>query len=177
MLKSVSLLFLHFVIYGGIAVAAGADIGFEGLMFAILLIWISVIDIKRFEIPDLAVLLLLVSGAFDAASANESAFIDRVVGAIIWPLLLWSLAFGFRKLRGFDGLGFGDVKLVSGLGIWLGFTGMIWVVMAASLSGIVLLCGALAFKNANRVEYMQSAVAFGPFLCLCAWGVNVVGPI
>ena len=69
----------------------------------------------------------------------------------------------YRRLRGRDGLGLGDAKLLAAAGAWLGLASLPWVVLAAALLGLVL---ALLRAGPLRAE---TAVPFGPPLALAFW--------
>lgn len=175
MSKPLSLLAIHAMVYGLVAWANTPLPLVPALVFAGLLIWASNHDFRTFEIPDTASVLLALSGLVHAFALPRSALVDLLLGVIFWPLAFWLVAFAFRQRRGFDGLGLGDVKLMVGIGLWCGFYGTIWVVLSAALSGIALMMVlALPFRrDGPRLD--QSAVAFGPFLCLSAWGVWATG--
>ncbi|MCW3783535.1 prepilin peptidase [Defluviimonas salinarum] len=174
-MKSLTLVAIHVLAYGAVTLISGHHPSAPELVFAGLLIWMSTIDIVRFEIPDLAVALLVVTGVLDACAAAPSAWPDRVIGIAFWPAAFWTVAAGFRRLRGYDGLGLGDVKLVAGLAAWIGFLGMNTVVMAAAVAGAATLGAGLAARRGQSALTVQSAVAFGPFLCLSAWAVRMNG--
>lgn len=166
---------LHLVAYGVAFVAIGASWSWQSAVFASQLIWISVVDADRFEIPDIAALLLTITGLFLLWCQPSLFVIDHIAGGLIWPLLFWSIAYGYLRARGFHGLGFGDVKLMCGIGLWCGFIATTNVVLAASLGGIVIL-GLRAFTTrAGQEPLGQSMVAFGPFLCLSAWTIWLAG--
>lgn len=171
-----ALVALHLAVYAGFALWGN---GFQdvhpifALILAVSLIWISVIDIIRFEIPDLGAGLLAFTGvAFVVVS--DAIVLDHALGATIWPLLFWIVGTGYMRMRGWQGLGFGDVKLMVGIGVWLGFHQTTLVVFAAALSGILTMLVFGLMKRTSFVDIGSRAVAFGPFLCLSAWVTWVV---
>ncbi len=137
------------------------------------LIWASVVDFERFEIPDLASLFLFVTGL--AVAYGAGVLVWHVAGAVLWAALFWAVAAFYRRYRGWDGLGFGDVKLIAGIAAWVGFYGTIWVVFAAAIAGIGMLLINAVLKGGQFQGSQQSAVAFGPFLCFSAWAVWLTG--
>ena len=153
----------------------GAPCFWQSIVFAMLLIWISVVDVDRFEIPDLAVLILTVTGGALLWGQPLPLIIDRISGAVIWPLVFWAIGYGYLRARGFHGLGFGDVKLMCGIAMWCGLVATANVVLAASLGGIVILCLGALRKRTMQAPLNQSMVAFGPFLCLSAWTIWLAG--
>ncbi|WP_322892205.1 MULTISPECIES: A24 family peptidase [unclassified Yoonia] len=167
---------LHLAVYSGFALWGN---GFQVVhpifapILAALLIWISVIDIIRFEIPDLGAGLLALTGAVFVV-VSDAIILDHALGAMIWPLLFWFVATGYMRMRGWQGLGFGDVKLMVGIGVWLGFHQATQVVFAAALSGILAVVVFGLMKRKSFADIGSRAVAFGPFLCLSAWVTWVV---
>jgi len=176
----IALFFIHLVTYGTVYFvsdgrAAGSMEIWQLLVFALLLIWVSVVDIQRFEVPDAAVVLLLVSGSAYRLFGGADPDVRMLTGVLIWPVLFLSVSLAFRWFRGFDGLGFGDVKLALGLSVWLGFAGMTLTVLVAAVSGIFVFLGYLTLKGSETVKPTETVLAFAPFLCLPAWAVMLRG--
>lgn len=139
------------------------------LILGLLLVWISVIDVERFEIPDTGAALLAAAGGLFAYQAGWTAFIDHIVGGLMWAGLFWFVAVTYARLRGWEGLGFGDVKLMLGIGLWLGLNGTTAVVFSASIAGVLFILAGHVTGRMQTVELDKTGIAFGPFLCLSAW--------
>ncbi|NCV39265.1 MAG: prepilin peptidase [Betaproteobacteria bacterium] len=77
---------------------------------------------------------------------------------------LWLLNAVYRALRGTDGMGAGDFKLLAAIGAWLGLTALPAVVLIAASTGVLtgLLLGLIGWRSRGE------AIAFGPHLCLGA---------
>jgi len=166
-----ALLALHFLFYSGFALLAQLFTGVHPVftpVLAILLIWISVVDIQRFEIPDLAAALLVLTGMV-CVYALGLPVLDHLIAAMLWPLLFWAVGVAYMHWRGFQGLGFGDVKLMVGIGAWLGFGQTTLVVFAAAMAGVLVLLVTNLIKRKSISDIGTRAVAFGPFLCLSTW--------
>ncbi|MGB3317053.1 MAG: A24 family peptidase [Albidovulum sp.] len=169
---------LHCGAYVVMAVVAGVDFTvllLPTLGLAILLIWVSVVDIERLEIPDIASLMIALGGCWQLFGQSRVVVIDAIAAALLWSAAFWLTARAYEKFRGWQGLGFGDVKLMAGLGLWLGLEGTTYCVLAASLSGILFLAGMHLFQLGNYATIATSRVAFGPFLCLSGWAVWLSG--
>lgn len=123
----------------------------------------------------MAALFLVSSGALVLFVHPTVALIDGILGGILWPFLFWAVAELYLKTRGVNGLGFGDVKLMAGIGLWCGAHGTIYVVLSAALAGLVVLSLLAVVRSTSIEEIGQSKVAFGPFLCLSAWSVWLLG--
>jgi len=59
-----------------------------------------------------------------------------VIGAVAGYLPLWLLALAYRKVRGLDGLGMGDLKLLAAMGAWSGPFLLPQVLLLAALIAI-----------------------------------------
>ncbi len=162
---------LHLAVYSLPLALARLDWA-QGLVaagLAVMLIWISLVDLARYEIPDLASAMLVISGLAVTFATGGSVVVHLVAG-LIWGAAFAGVAFAYRRWRGFDGLGLGDAKLMVGIGTWLGPVAPASVVLGAALSGIGFI---LTMRSGNR----HSAIAFGPYLCFFAWVVWLFGPL
>lgn len=173
-MQTVWLVLVHLLVYGLFSVTS-IPLNWSAGVFAVLLIWISVWDFQTLEIPDLAALLLVSSGALVHFVHPTVTLIDGILGGILWPLLFWLVAELYLKTRGVHGLGFGDVKLMAGIGLWCGAYGTIYVVLSAALASLSVLSLLALVRSTSIEELGQSRVAFGPFLCLSAWSVWLLG--
>jgi leader peptidase (prepilin peptidase)/N-methyltransferase len=99
------------------------------------------------------------------ASVAESAF-----SAVVLSGVLWAIGAAYEKLRGREGLGFGDVKMVGMIGAFLGLGPALLTVVVGSTLGSV--CGLLYIflskKDAGTYE-----LPFGSFLGAAALLVAV----
>ncbi len=78
--------------------------------------------------------------------------------------LIYTINAAYKLLRGQDGLGFGDVKLMMCFGVWLGPTALLPILFAASLGGAAF--GIMAILWARRSG--QDAPVQLPFGCFLA---------
>ena len=163
------------LIAGAIGVGAGmAAPGLEGVAGAIfgwLLLTLAALDWAAFWLPD------ELTGALAATGIVAGLFIDpdmleRLTGGLLGFVGLWLVAAGYRVLRGRDGLGGGDPKLFGGIGLWLGWQALPFVLLFASLAG---LAGVLVLKLRGRAMGMQDRVPLGVALAASAWSVWFVG--
>jgi leader peptidase (prepilin peptidase)/N-methyltransferase len=123
----------------------------------------SIIDLKSQRLPDALTLIIAVAGAALALFASVSIAMEGVVAALLVVLVLEGVRRGYQLMRRRSGLGFGDVKLVAALALWLGST-VPWALALASLLGLA------AFGVARPKE---GRLAFGPFIALAAWVFGV----
>lgn len=77
--------------------------------------------------------------------------------------LIYGINFLYKMLRGRDGLGFGDVKLMMCYGIWLGPYSILPILFAASMAGAVFGIFAILWAKRHGKD-MPLQVPFGCFL-------------
>jgi leader peptidase (prepilin peptidase) / N-methyltransferase len=92
---------------------------------------------------------------FIKINANEAIY-----AFLIGFLMLWLVAFIFKKIRGYEGLGDGDPYLLGAIGAWVGIQAMLNTILYSSILGIiyVLLRKLIYKKDVNEV------ISFGPFI-------------
>ncbi len=128
----------------------------------LLLVWLlalSVIDFKTYRLPNKLTYSLLGLGLFQSwllTHQLNAALIGAVVGYGVFVLI----ETGYRHLRGQDGLGRGDAKLLGAGGAWLGWSALPYIVLIGSFLGLVALLFPMFKRNT------QNHIAFGPFLAL-----------
>lgn len=138
------------------------------------LLALAVIDWRHFLLPDKLVLPLVPAGLAVAAWLDPSALADHLIGAVTGLVVLTLIARTYRRLRGRDGLGFGDAKLLAAAGAWVGWQGLPSVLLLGSLLG---LAGTLALHVGRRPLGATARISFGSYLCLGLWLVWLYGPI
>lgn len=70
----------------------------------------------------------------------ESALgiLDALLGAAFGSLLLWGAAALYKVIRGREGMGFGDVKMMAMVGTFLGLRGSFITILLGTLLGSIL---------------------------------------
>lgn len=136
-----------------------------GLLFSIfsvlfsILIVISIYDIRHKIIPDSLVYLFIGFGLVHALFSGSLLF-NYALPAILYSLFFASLWF-FSKGRL---MGFGDAKLVFGIGMMLSWPVSFWaIIFSFWIGGIFAIISMVAKKTTLKTE-----VPFGPFLSLGA---------
>lgn len=88
------------------------------------------------------------------------SFADALIGAAVGGGVLWLVGEAYFRLRGREGMGFGDVKMMLMAGAFLGLRRTILTIFAASLLGAVL--GAIFIVASRRKSNYE--LPFGTFL-------------
>jgi len=117
-----------------------------------LLLLAAVIDARRRRIPNWLTFGLILSGLARAAifmgpAAAGQAFVGLLAGAAV-PLVLFSL----RALGG------GDVKLLAGIGAWLGAPAALAVFAATCVIGLFLILGQSLVQGRTIALFRNTAV-------------------
>lgn len=89
---------------------------------------------------------------------------DALLGGLFGFGIFFSIGWFYEKVKGIEGLGFGDVKMMGWLGTWLGVSGLPVLVLTASLTGLLVGVFVMIKEKGN----LKTAIPFGPFLALGA---------
>jgi len=69
---------------------------------------------------------------------HAAGILDGILGAAFGSFLLWGLAAGYKAVRGHEGMGMGDVKMMAMIGAFLGLRGTFLTLLVGSLLGSVI---------------------------------------
>ena len=124
------------------------------------LIATSAIDLEHQLLPDAITLPLIWAGLLVNLAETFTDLHAAVIGAVAGYLALWSVYWLFRLLRGVEGMGHGDFKLLAALGAWLGWAALPQIVLVAAVAGAVV---GLAATWRGRMRF-EEPLPFGPYL-------------
>jgi leader peptidase (prepilin peptidase)/N-methyltransferase len=166
--------FLSFAVIVAVGVSLLASPGADGLFGAFLSLLMSataIIDSRRYIIPNELTAAAFALALLRAGSIGPDADWLGVIwaalraGAIAVPFL--TLMIGYRRWRGRDGLGLGDVKLAAVAGAWLGWTTIFAVIELATLAAL----GAYFVNGYFRKRPLKATafLPFGLFLAPAIW--------
>ena len=134
-------------------------------------VWIGIVASVYLAQPSaLAARLLRIAGLV-GANARVIALTASLIGAVIGGGLLWGVAEAYRRLRGMEGMGFGDVKMMAMVGAFLGAPLALLTIMIGSLLGSVIGLVYIRFAGKSR----QYELPFGTFLAVAAIVVVLYG--
>ncbi|WIW89403.1 A24 family peptidase [Sphingobium sp. V4] len=146
-------------IIGALALGFRPDPGGIGWMCGgWVLLTLAILDWRHFWLPDALTLPLAFMGLTLGLWASDVILADRIIGAAIGYGLLLAIALGYRALRGRDGLGLGDAKLLGALGAWFGWQALPFILLIASSVGLAVML------VSGRARQATARVPLGTFL-------------
>ena len=162
-------------------------------VFSAVLLVLAVTDIRERILPDRvnltgAVLGLAFSGVVSVGDGTALwvsqhwfaypppgrvlSVCDAVLGAAAGAGVLWLFAEGYFRLRGHEGMGLGDVKMMGMAGTFLGVKAVLLTIMTGAVLGSII---GLAFMLVRRKE-SDYELPFGLFLAAGALLAVFFGP-
>lgn len=133
------------------------------MLMSVGLLIMIVADFEHYIIPDEVHYLLLPLG-IAYRGLHDAAWMDAGYGAALGLALGLALQYGFRALRGKEGLGTGDVKFFIVAGIWLGLLPFVSFLL---LSGALGIATSLVWRAIGRGAYFPFGPALAVALFLC----------
>jgi leader peptidase (prepilin peptidase) / N-methyltransferase len=162
----------------GVAVWAALTVPEDELWLSCVLGWgllaLAVIDYRDYLLPDAITLPLVALGLGAAYLDDPTSVLAHGIGAVAGFLVFLVIALAYRRLRGREGLGFGDAKLLAAAGAWVGWQGLPSVVLLGATASFALL---LLLGLRGMAVRFDARLPFGPGLCLGLWLVWLYGPL
>jgi len=131
-----------------------------GLLWALLAL--TFIDFDTQLLPDDITLPLIWAGLIVNLAGVFVPLREAVIGAIAGYLSLWIVYWLFKLIRGKEGMGYGDFKLLAALGAWLGWQVLPLIVLMSSVVGAFVGLTLVVFKGRDH----SIPLAFGPYLAI-----------
>ena len=151
--------------------------GFLGAGLALLMVAIAVIDVRHFIIPNelnaAALALALINAAALAPGTIAESLAEALLRGAATFLLFFALRIAYRRLRGREGMGLGDVKLAFVAGVWLGWT---LIPLAIEIAAAAALLAYLTWRAlAKRPLEPTVLLPFGLFFAPAIWLAWFIG--
>jgi leader peptidase (prepilin peptidase) / N-methyltransferase len=141
-----------------------------GLLWTLLAL--TFIDLDTQLLPDDLTLPLLWAGLFVNLFGLFVPLHEAVIGAIGGYISLWSVYWAFKLIRGKEGMGYGDFKLLAALGAWMGWKALPAIVLLSSAVGAVIGLSLVLIKRRDH----QQPLPFGPYLAVAGAVALFAGP-
>ena len=138
------------------------------ILLSILLVMyviIFFIDLKHFIIPDSLNFGIMALAIFKNFLPNfNTSFIhdinQSIIGGIVGYLSIWIIIYLYRVIKKIEGMGLGDAKLMTGIGLLFGWQSIPFVLFISAVLGLVFATPFLINKKKN----LRSKIPFGPFI-------------
>lgn len=127
------------------------------ILFVATLIIIWFVDEKMLIIPDLLNLFLLILVALKMLFKHQLDYYN-IIASIVFILLLVLLNLFYRKKKGIEAIGYGDLKLLFGYALYMSLTNACISLFIASLTAIFV---EIVVRKRRRQMF-----PFGPYLAI-----------
>ncbi len=133
-------------------------------IFLLILIALTFIDLDMQLLPNLLTFPLIGMGLLVNLFGVFTDIHSALLGSLFGYLILWSIYWIFKLLTQKEGMGYGDFKLLSGIGSWLGWQALLPTLVISSLAGSLIGLGLIFLK----INDPSKPIPFGPFLAIGA---------
>lgn len=156
---------------GIVALAASAFLGgVEAICLSAVLSVLALTDLKLRTLPNELTYGLIIAGLIFAVLGPRDLLL-AIIGAAIAAAALWLLRSVWLRVKGQEALGLGDVKMLAGIGAFVGPYALPEIVFWAANGGIVLAL-VMWVKGACDPE-----IPLGATMALSVWMYLTCGPI
>jgi len=131
-------------------------------IFVFALIALTFIDFDTQLLPDDITLPLLWLGLLFNLNFGFTDLKSAVIGAMAGYLVLWSVFWLFKLIRGKEGMGYGDFKLLAAIGAWFGWQLLPAVILLSSTLGAIIGIALIVVTKRGK----DVPIPFGPFLAI-----------
>lgn len=153
-----------YVIYGWTPLLAAR------LLFACAMIVLFVIDLRHRILPNVITVPGVVAGLILSVFLPPG-WRASLLGLVLGGGVLFAIAEFYYRVRGFEGLGMGDVKMLAMIGAFLGWQVMLVTLVLASFMGSAVGLAMIASRRGG----MKAVLPFGTFLAVGALVAAVAG--
>ena len=140
------------------------------LLFACAMIVLFVIDLQHKILPNEITLPGIVIGLVLSSITGEPGWLSSLIGIAVGGGTLYAIAEAYYRIRGEEGLGMGDVKMLAMIGAFLGWKLVLLTLVLSSISGSIVGVAILLVRK----ESLKYALPFGTFLAVGAL-ISAVG--
>jgi leader peptidase (prepilin peptidase)/N-methyltransferase len=145
--------------------------GLEAMLLVMLLLPLAFIDLEHHLLPDVLTLPGIALGLAGSLGGGLVPLFGAVIGALVGAAVPCAVIVVYRWLRGVEGMGLGDVKLLAMVGAFLGWRGVLLTLGLASCAGALLGLTLIALGRGRR----DTELPFGTFLAGAALVVLFAG--
>ena len=133
----------------------------------IILLIIFFIDLKHFIIPDVLNFTLVGLAIFKNFIPNFQSnftydFGQSIIGGVSGYLIIWFIIFLYKKFKNIEAMGFGDAKLMTGIGLFFGWQAVFFILFLSAILGLISVIPSLLNKSKN----FKTQIPFGPYIVI-----------
>lgn len=139
--------------------------GFAGALFGWQLLALAALDVEQFWLPDRLTAMLAGTG-LAAILLQPERLHDALIGGAAGFSVLFAIGRLYRRIRGREGLGGGDPKLLGAIGVWLGWQALPLVLAAASATGLIV---AMLMAVRGQAVTASMRMPFGALMAVVAF--------
>jgi len=132
----------------------------EAALLAVLLLPLAVIDVEHHLLPDWLTLPGLAAGLLFSLGGGLVPLLDAVMGSVLGAAIPLLVIVIYRAIRGVEGMGLGDVKLLAMIGAFLGWRGVLLTLCLGACAGAAVGVG-MVISGRGRAD---TELPFGTFL-------------
>lgn len=145
-------------------------LGVVRTLFGCAMIVLFVIDLEHRILPNVITVPGTVIGLV-LSVVLPPGWMSSLIGVLVGGGLLFVMGEAYYRLRGVEGLGMGDVKMLAMIGAFLGWR-QVWVVLfLASVTGAAIGLAVMA----GRGRSFRTRLPFGTFLAVAAFAASLTG--
>ena len=163
-MATMALFLVHLWVFGF------TPLGAVRLVFACAMLVLFFIDLELQILPNRITLPGIVAGLIASVFLPPGIMLS-VLGALLGGGVLWGIAEVYVRVRGIEGMGMGDVKMLAMIGAFLGWQAVLVTLVLASFAGAFVGLGMMAVQRGT----MKYALPFGTFLAIGALVAMFVG--
>jgi leader peptidase (prepilin peptidase)/N-methyltransferase len=155
---------------GAYLLYGATPLGLVRIAFGCAMIVLFVIDLQHRILPN-AITVTGVPIGFALSLVLPPGWRESFIGLVLGGGVLYVIGEAYYRLRGIDGLGMGDVKMLAMIGAFLGWRLTLVTLIFASFTGALV---GVALLSSGRGG-MKAALPFGTFLAVGAVVAAVAG--
>jgi leader peptidase (prepilin peptidase)/N-methyltransferase len=140
------------------------------LAFTAALIVLFGTDLQTMRLPNVITLPGIAVGLV-CSLWQEPGIVASVIGSVLGAAIPWLISYVWLRLRGVEGMGQGDVKMLAMIGAFLGWQQVLVVLFFASLAGAIVGITVLGLRKRS----LATKLPFGTFLSVAAYAASLVG--
>ncbi len=138
--------------------------GAEAALFGWVSLALALIDLEHKLLPDVMTLPSIAGGLAFSLAGGIAGPVDSALGAVVGAAIPATLIVVYRRLKGVEGMGWGDVKYLAAIGAVAGVMGCLRILVLAAVAGALTGIALIAAGRGSR----ETELPFGTFLAAAA---------